>query len=171
MRLDCLQGHPAVTWGLFSSLPAPLKGNSLSPITQNRLRGFIWWCWGLGPFWVDFPVGVSVSPEVLLCWIVSVSGCQGNWHSRSVCSRGSLCLLPSVTSTRMSFPGHCHYLPWGRRRAWLQQPVNLPAQSGEACAGSAELLCPSALTLLPQALPLPAFLGCLEAAACAQRSP
>lgn len=46
------------------------------------------------------------------------------------------------------------------------QPVKLPAQPGEACAGSVS----RAQTLLPQALPFPGFLGSLEAAAFVQRS-
>lgn len=60
--------------------------------------------------------------------------------------RGSLCLIPSVTATEMSFPGHCHYPVLGQEKGMAAaaqwQPVKLPAQPGEACAGSAELLCP-----------------------------
>lgn len=111
---------------------------------------------GLGPVLGGFSRGcVSIGGGFALL-DCQCCGCQGNWHSHSVCKQRVPVAAPSVTSAEMSFPGHCHYPAMGQEKGMAAaaqwQPVNLPAQPGEACAGSAGLLCPSAQTLLPQAL-------------------
>lgn len=66
----------------------------------------------MGLFWVDFPVGASVSLEVLLCSDCQSCGCQGNWHSRSVCRLrvpvpAPLCYISrDVFSWPLSLPCH-----------------------------------------------------------------
>lgn len=121
---------------------------------------------GLGPVLGGFSRGCVIiaggfAPLGLSVLVVA----KGTGTAALCAGRGSLCLAPSVTSAEMSFPGHCHYPAVGQEKgtaaAARWQPVNLPAQPGEACAGSAELLCPSAQTPAAPGSALPWFPGVL----------
>lgn len=124
MRFDCLQGPSAVTWGLFSSLPAPLKGSSLSHISPEVAQGIHLVVLGLGPILGGFSRGcVSIAGGFAPLGLSVLVVAKGTGIATLCAGRGSLCLLPSVTSAEVClFLATAITLSWGRSRAWLQQP-------------------------------------------------
>lgn len=99
------------------------------------------------------------------CWRFCSAGLSELWLPRELAqplcvqAEGLCACPPLLHQQRCLFLATVITLPWGRRKAWLQQPVKLPARPGEACAGSAELCVHQLRHCCPRLCPSLVFRG------------